>query len=117
MRINSPNLDLSDINTNAYIKKVKLYPIVLKVLSRNKILTYIKGRNSLQIWEKNDTYNNPNIDLDSIYAYTNFDVILFVLRILIGNEILASIKGHNSVTKKQKLTANNSSLDFVNINA
>ena len=37
------------------------------------------------------------------------------LKILSGNEILTSIKGHNSVKILQKMTGNNTKLDYVNV--
>ena len=45
---NNPKLDL--VNVDAYIKRlVRFCPFVLKILTGNKILTSIKGRNSVKI--------------------------------------------------------------------
>ena len=41
---------------------VKFCPLVLKILSRNEILTSIKGRNSV-VNLRNLTLNNPNLDI------------------------------------------------------
>ena len=43
----NPNLDLNLVHTNAYTNFVKFCPFVLKILSRNEILTSIKGYNSV----------------------------------------------------------------------
>ena len=44
---------------------------VLKILSKNQILTSIMGRNSVANLRKTTFYNN-NIDLVNDYVYTNF---------------------------------------------
>ena len=73
---------------------VKFCPLVLKILSRNEILTSIKGHNSVANLLKMTLYN-PNLDLVNANVYTNILVkfCLLVLKILSGNEILTSIKG------------------------
>ena len=50
---------------------VKLYQLFLKILSGNKILTSVKGHNSITNVQKM-MCNNPNLDLVSINAYTKF---------------------------------------------
>ena len=76
---------------------VKFCPLVLKILSRNKILTSIKGRNSVVNF-RNLTLYTPNLDIINVNVYTNLvKFCQFVLKILSGNEILTAIKGRNSV--------------------
>ena len=50
---------------------------VLKILSGNKILTSIKGRNSFKIWGKM-TGNNPKLDLVNVDVHTKFGQILSI---------------------------------------
>ena len=50
---------------------------VLKILSGNKILTSIKGRNSVKILQKM-TGNNPKLDLVNVDVYTKFGRILSI---------------------------------------
>ena len=70
---------------------------VLKILSKNQIMTRIKGRNSVANLRKTTIYNN-NIDLVNGDVYTKFGLILSIsLKILSKNQILTSIKGRNSV--------------------
>ena len=49
--------------------------IVLKILSRNEILTSIKGRNSVKTLQKM-TGNNPKLDLVNVVVHTKFGRIL-----------------------------------------
>ena len=48
---------------------------VFKILSRNKILKSIKGRNSVKILRKM-TGNNPKLDLVNVDMHTKFGQIL-----------------------------------------
>ena len=50
---------------------------VLKILSRNVILTSIKGRNSVKILRKM-TGNNPRLDLVNVDVHTKFGQILSI---------------------------------------
>ena len=79
--------------------------LVLKILSKNKILTSIKGRNSVANLRKTKIYNT-NLDLVTDNVYTNFGLILsiglFVSKILSKNSILTSIKGSSSVSNLPK---------------
>ena len=50
---------------------------VLKILSKNKILTSIKGRNSVANLRKTIIYNT-NIDLVNDDVYTKFGLILSI---------------------------------------
>ena len=53
---------------------VKIHLFVLKILSRNKILTSIKGYNSvINLWKL--TCNNPNLDVVDINAYAKIGQI------------------------------------------
>ena len=75
--------------------------MVLKILSGNKILTSIKGHNSVANLRNSPLYN-PNLDI-IVNVYTNLVKFCpLVLKILSGNKILTSIKAHNSVANLQK---------------
>ena len=89
---------------------------VLKILSRNEILTSIKGRNSVKIVRKM-TGNNPKLDLVNDDVHTKFGRILSICSqdIELKNEILTSIKGRNSVKILRKMLGNNPKLDLVNV--
>ena len=51
--------------------------LVLKILSKNQILTSIKGRNSVaNLWKT--IINNTNIDLVNDDVYTKFGLILSI---------------------------------------
>ena len=56
---------------------MKLYPLVLNILSGNEILKSIKGHNSVTNLRKM-TGNNPNLDLVNMKAYIKFDDILLI---------------------------------------
>ena len=55
----------------------RLCQFVLKILSGNKILTSIKGRNSVKILQKM-TGNNPKLDLVNVDVHTKFGQILSI---------------------------------------
>ena len=55
----------------------KFCQLVLKILSGNKILTSIKGRNSVENL-RNLTLYNPNLDTINVNVYTKFDKILSI---------------------------------------
>ena len=89
---------------------------VPKNLSKNQILTSIKGRNSVANLRKTKIYNT-NLDLVTDNVYTNFGLIYqFLLKILSKNQILTSIKGRNSVANLRKTTIYNTKVDLVNDN-
>ena len=50
---------------------------VLKLLSKNQILTSIKGRNSVANLRKTKNYNT-NVDLVTDNVYTNFGLVLSI---------------------------------------
>ena len=56
---------------------VQFCPLVLKILSGNKIMTSIKGQNSVANLQKMTLYN-PNLDLVNANVYTNFGYILSI---------------------------------------
>ena len=92
---------------------VKFCPLVLKILRGNKILTSIKGQNSVANLQKMTLFN-PNLDLINVIVYTNLVKFCpLVLKILSGNEILRSIKSCNSVVNLQNLTLYNPTLDVI----
>ena len=51
--------------------------MVLRILSRNKILTSIKGSNSVKILQKMKG-NNPKLDLVNVEVHTKFGQILSI---------------------------------------
>ena len=56
---------------------VRFCQFVLKILSRNEILTSIKGRNSVKILRKM-MGNNPKLDLVNVDVHTKFGRILSI---------------------------------------
>ena len=82
---------------------VSFCQFVLKILSKNQIMTSIKGRNSVANMRKTIIYNS-NVDLVNDNVYTKFGLnrSIFFFKILSKNSILTSIKGHNSVANKPK---------------
>ena len=54
---------------------VKFYPLVLKILRGSKILTSIKGHNSVANFRNLSLYN-PNLDIINVNVYTKFGQIL-----------------------------------------
>ena len=56
---------------------VRSCQLVLKILSGNKILTSIKGHNSIKILRKM-TANNPKLDLVNVHVHTKFGQILSI---------------------------------------
>ena len=77
---------------------VSFCQFVLKILSKNQILTSIKGRNSLANLRKTTIYNTKVDRVDDNVC----KIGLFVLKILNKNSILTSIKGSNSVANLPK---------------
>ena len=56
---------------------VKFSPFILKIWSKNQILTSIKGRNSVANLRKTTIYNT-NVDLVNDDVYTKFGLILSI---------------------------------------
>ena len=89
---------------------------VLKILSKNQILTSIKGRNSVANLRKTKIYDT-NLDFVTDNVYTNFGFILSIRsQDIEQNQILTSIKGRNSVANLRKKTIYNTKVDLVNDN-
>ena len=86
---------------------------LLNILSGNKVLTSIKGRNSVKILRKM-TGNNPKLDLVNDDVHTKFGWILSIRsQDIEQNKILMSIKGCNSDKILQKMTGKDPKLDLV----
>ena len=89
---------------------------VLKILSKNRIMTSIKGSNSVANLRKTKIYDT-NRDLVNDNVYTKFGLNLFIfLKILSKNQILTSIKGRNSVANLRKTKIYDTNRDLVNDN-
>ena len=56
---------------------VKFRAFIFKILSRNKILTSVKGRNSVANLRIVTLYN-PNLDIINVNVYTKFSSILSI---------------------------------------
>ena len=82
---------------------VSICLFVLKILSKNQILTSIKGRNSIANLRKTMIYIT-DADLVNDYMYTNFGLnrSIFLFKILSKNSILMLIKGRNSIANLPK---------------
>ena len=98
-------------------KFVLFCQFVLKILSKNQILTSIKGRNSVANLQKTKIYNT-NVDLvnDINVLQSLVSFCQFVLKILSKNQILTSIKGCNSVANLRKTMIYNTNVGLVNDN-
>ena len=68
-------LDL--VNVDVHTNLVRFCQFVLKKLSGNKILTSIKGRNSVHILRKM-MGNNPMLELVNVDVHTKFGQILLI---------------------------------------
>ena len=90
--------------------------LVLKILSKNQILTSIKGRNSVANLRKTKIYIT-NLDLVTDNVYTNFGLILSIRSQDIEQKPnLTSIKGRNSVANLRKTKIHITNLDPVTDN-
>ena len=86
---------------------------VLKILSKNQILTPIKGHNSVANLRKTKIYNT-NLDLVTDNVYTNFGLILSISsQDIKQNQILTSIKGRNSLANLGKTMIYYTKVDLV----
>ena len=56
---------------------IKFCPFILKIWSKNQILTSIKGRNSVANLRKTKIYNT-DLDLLTDNVYTNYGLILSI---------------------------------------
>ena len=62
------NLDIINVQVMCIQNLVQFCPLVLKILSGNKILTSIKGQNSVAKFAT----LNPNLDFINVNVYTKF---------------------------------------------
>ena len=89
---------------------------VLKILSKNRILTSLKGSNSVANLQKTKIYNTK-IDLVNDNVFTKFGLILSIRsQDIEQKQILISIKGRNSVANLRKTMIYNTNVDLVNDN-
>ena len=87
-------------------------------MSKNQILTSIKGRKSVANLRKTMIYNT-NVDLVNDNMYTKLSLILSISSqdtALSKNQILTTIKGRNSVANLRKTKIYNTNIDLVNDN-
>ena len=88
--------------------------LFLKILSKNQILTSIKGRNSVANLRKTKICNT-NVDLVNDNVYTKFCLNLFISsQDIEQNQILTSIKGRYSVANLRKTMIYITNVDLVN---
>ena len=86
---------------------------VVKILSKNQILTSIKGRNSVANLRKTKIYNTNILSL-IMCIQTLVSFCQFLLKILSKNQILTSIKG--KFANLGKTTIYNTKVDLVDDN-
>ena len=72
------NTDVDLVNDNLYTKLVLFCQFVLKILSKNRILTSIKGSNAVANLQKKTKIYNTNIDLVNDNVFTKFGLILSI---------------------------------------
>ena len=85
-------------------------------MSKNRILTSIKGCNTAINLRKMTLYN-PNLDQNNVNVYTEYGLILFILcQDIEQKDILTSIKGGNYVANLMKMRIYNSNTDLINVN-
>ena len=81
---------------------VLFWQFVLKILSKNRILTSIKGSTSVANLQKTKIHNT-NIDLVNDNVFTKSGLILSIRsQDIEQKQILTSIKGRNSVENLRK---------------
>ena len=79
MMLYNPKVDLVNDNMMMCIQNLVLFcQFVLKILSKNQILTSIKGRNSVANLRKTKIYST-NLDLVTDNVYTNLNLILSII--------------------------------------
>ena len=95
---------------------ISFFQFVLKILSKNQILTWIEGHNSVANLRKITIYNT-NVDLVNDDVYTKFCLILSISsQEKQQQQILTSIRGRNSVANLRKTKIYNTNVDVVNDN-
>ena len=89
---------------------------VLKILSKNQILSSIKGRNSVANLRKTKIYN-INVDIVNNNVFKSLvSFCQFFLKILSKTQILTSNKGRNYVANLLKTMIYKTNVDLVNNN-
>ena len=71
------NLNVDLVNDNVHTKFGKFCALILKIWSKNQILTSIKGRNSVANLRKTTIYNT-NVVLVNEDLYTKFGLIVSI---------------------------------------
>ena len=79
------NLKLDLVNVDGIQNLVRFCQFALEILSGNKILTLIKGRNSVQISQKM-MGSNPKLGFVNVDVYTKFGQSIHI-KIECGNQI------------------------------
>ena len=83
-------------------------------MSKNRILTSIKGCNSTTNLLKMTLYN-PNLDIINVNVHTKFGLILSILcQDIEQHEILTSIKGRYYVANLRKMKLSNPNIELIN---
>ena len=72
---NNPKLDL--VNVNVHTKFGQILSICSQDIERKRMLTSIKGHNSVKILQKM-TGNNPKLDFVNVDVHTKFGQILSI---------------------------------------
>ena len=100
-----------------FIQNLVLFcQLVLKRLSKNQILTSIKGRNSVANLRKTEIYNN-NVDLVNDNVFTKIGFILSIRSQNIEQkQNFDANKGRNSVVNLRKTMIYNTNIDLINDN-
>ena len=93
------------------LKFVKSCPFIIKILSKNQILTSIKGHNCCK-FAKNDALQSQRRSCRQNFV----PFCQFVLKILSKNQILKWIKGGNSVVNLRKTMIYDTNVDLGNNN-
>ena len=85
-------------------------------MSRNKVLTSIKGQNSVKILQKK-TGNNPKLDLVNVDVHTKFGQILSIHSQYIEWKLYSDVNQGLLLSQNfvEKMTGNNPKLDHVNV--
>ena len=87
---------------------------ILKILSKNQILTSIKGRNFVANLRK-QRFTILKLILSMIMCIRNLvSICSFVLKILSKSQMLMSFKGRNSVANLRKAMVYITNVDLVN---
>ena len=94
---------------------VSFCQFVLKILSKNRVLTSIKGSNSVSTLRKTKIYNS-NKDLVDNNVYTKFGLNLFILSQDIGQKTNSDINQRPLLCCKFEKKDYDTNIDHVNDN-